>query len=274
MVVLGMSIEWCLAFDHVRVTLEFGKSQQWLAAFVEALGLDELQPELAAKMAGRLQWCLTASTSRAGRSFLKALFAQANKPLPFGAMSPRLRAACKWICQYLLTRPASVYRSINETRQKVTTWSDASGKDRWLAVVVCVDGRYLWTRCQIQQDLIDVFIPREDNYIGLLELLAPILAWATFRAELQGRLWSAFIDNQGVVHNLFKGTAASEEADFLVGKLWLELAVSETALFVQRVESKANVADDPTRNSTVFLEKLGACWKEPALPRWIHDIWR
>ena len=81
--VLGVSTEWCMAFEHVRVSLELGKAQQWLAAFVEALGLDALQPELACKMANRLYWCLTASASRAGRSYLKALFAQANKPLPF-----------------------------------------------------------------------------------------------------------------------------------------------------------------------------------------------
>ena len=72
MVAHGMSIEWCMAFEHVQVRLELGKAQQWLAAFVEASGLDELQAELACMMAGRLQWFLTASPSRAGRSYLKA----------------------------------------------------------------------------------------------------------------------------------------------------------------------------------------------------------
>ena len=91
---------------------------------------------------------------------------------------------------------------------------------------------------------------------------------------LAGRLWSAFIDNQGVVHNLLKGTAASEEANFLVGKLWLELAVDETALFVQRVESKSNVADAPTRGSLDYLTKLSAGWREPVFPVWFSDIWR
>ena len=189
-------------------------------------------------------------------------------------MSPRLRAACKWICLCLLERPASVYKTIDETRVKVTTWSDASGVDRWLAVVLCLEDRFFWTRCQIQQALIDVFIPREDNHIGILELLAPILAWATFRVELQGRLWTAFIDNQGVVHNLLRSTAASENASYLTGRFWLELATSETALYVQRVESKANVADDPTRNSTIFLQKLGAQWREPMLPGWVQEIWK
>ena len=274
MIVLGMTVEWCRSFEHVRVSLEQSKALQWLECMLKALQEEELAEELAAKMAGRLQWCLSASRSRAGRSYLKALFAQANKPLPFGAMSSRLKAACRWICDYLRLRPASVYKTLNETRDHTISWSDASGEDRWLAVVLLVDGRFWWTRCQVQQKLIDIFLPREDSYIGLLELLAPLLAWATFGAELRNKLWTAYIDNQGVLHNLLKGTAASEEANYLVGRLWLELAEAETHIFVQRVESKSNIADGPTRASTDYIKKLNAMWRAPVLPAWIEDIWR
>ena len=100
------------------------------------------------------------------------------------------------------------------------------------------------------------------------------MAWATFHEELRQVLWSAFIDNQGVVHNLLKDTAVSEEANYYVGRLWLELADSETALFVQRVESKSNCADAPTRGSTDLLRRLGAIWREPVLPTWINDVWQ
>ena len=71
MVVLGMSVEWSLSFEHVRVSLERAKASQWLEVLMQALLDEEMQGTLACKMAGRLQWCLTASTSRAGRSYLK-----------------------------------------------------------------------------------------------------------------------------------------------------------------------------------------------------------
>ena len=91
MIVLGMSIEWCLTFQRIQVRLDRLKARQWQISFEEALLRNELQPDQAQKMAGRLQWCLTASTSRAGRSFLKALFAQANAPLKGAAAVPSRR---------------------------------------------------------------------------------------------------------------------------------------------------------------------------------------
>ena len=62
--------------------------------------------------------------------------------------------------------------------KQVVTWSDASGVDRWIAVVLKVEGRFPWARSQASQSLVDKFLPRDDNYIGLLELVAPLLAWA------------------------------------------------------------------------------------------------
>ena len=58
-----------------------------------------------------------------------------------------------------------------------------------------------------------------------------------------------------------------------IGKLWLDIAASSLGLHVVRVESKANLADGPTRESLGQLEALNAHFVEPKLPKWVYDIW-
>ena len=58
-----------------------------------------------------------------------------------------------------------------------------------------------------------------------------------------------FIDNQGVLHSYLKEILISEGLNAVIGHLWLVLTRQQTALGVQRVESKSNWADGPTRQS-------------------------
>ena len=59
----------------------------------------------------------------------------------------------------------------------------------------------------------------------------------------------------------------------IVGRLWLSLAAREVNLFVERVESAANIADGPTRHSAEHLHELGARWVAPVWPELVNDIW-
>ena len=43
-------------------------------------------------------------------------------------------------------------------------------------------------------------------------------------------------------------------------------------VLVRRVESKANVADGPTRHYLGDLEALAATWSRPRMPHWIGDL--
>ena len=63
------------------------------------------------------------------------------------------------------------------------------------------------------------------------------------------------------------------ECTLLIGKVWLRLADADCDLCVGRVESKANIADGPTRDYLFDLEALGAVFVSPSLPEWILDVW-
>ena len=274
MVVLGAKVMLSWALKAVSVRVDDEKAARWAASLENALDAGVLDPGDAAKAAGRLSFAVTVAADRVGRAYIRALHAQASAPLPGNRMSTWLRMALAWWLAYLLERPVvwiSVYR---ESRPHLRTWTDASGADRWIAAVLECKGQWLYTRMQTPQIVWAQLLERRDNQIGLQELLAIVLALGTFPNWLTGSLWSTYCDNDGVLGAVLRGGSAVADANLIVGKLWLEVARMQISLYLHRVESKANIADGPTRYDFGMLEELGAQYVVPVLPEWMCDLWR
>ena len=105
------------------------------------------------------------------------------------------------------------------------------------------------------------------------ELLAVFLAQYTFAKELAGAFWSAYVDNQGVLGALRRSSCTAPDINMMVGRFWLRVAEQRQAFFVSRVESEANVADGPTRDSFDAVRALGGRFVRPVLPDWLLDVW-
>ena len=179
-IALGLLVESSFNLGKVLVRLDEVKAQQWLSELLENLSEECLHSSSATKLAGRMSWSLSSSRSKAGRGYLKALFAQANKPLPQGRISLRLHQALCWIARYLQVRPPALYFGLDEAWDHVRTWSDASGVDRLIAVVMLIGNSWHYTVVEVPRFLFESFLQRGDNQIGMMELLAPILALGTW----------------------------------------------------------------------------------------------
>ena len=131
--------------------------------------------------------------------------------------------ALEYFARYLLECPPSVYTELYETRPHVRSWTDASGVDRIVAAVICVDGAWMYTFVQVSEQFLATLIPRKDNYFGFLEMLGPVLAFGTWPQYIGSSLWTNFIDNQGVLHGYLKGSSLSQELKAVIGHLWLEV---------------------------------------------------
>ena len=83
----------------------------------------------------------------------------------------------------------------------------------------------------------------------------------------------SFIDNEGVLSAVLNGSSRSAETNIAVGKLWLDLARRNIISFAARVESKANISDEPSRLVVDNLAHLGATFVEPRLPNWVYEVW-
>ena len=135
-------------------------------------------------------------------------------------------------------------------------WDWTGGEDRWVAGVICRRGRWAWTRFRTPEWLWQQLLPRGDHEIGFQELLAVILGLETLKDHMAQALCMAYIDNEGVMKAILHGGGSAAGASALIAQLWLRVAEDCTGLHGARVESKANVADGPTREEFGVLVKF------------------
>jgi len=273
MIVLGARVGVELATARVTASIDPEKGLKWTLVLLEILRTQKCDPELAAKMAGRLSFAVSAAAGKVGRAYLKPFFAQAYAPLLGSKASWWLFRAATWWIRYLASEPAMAHDAAYLSRPRVCIWTDAAGASRWIAAVARTATQWLWTRMLVPAEVWNQFLPRRDDQIGMQELLALPLALESFRPHLRGALVTIAVDNQGVLNAVLQGRAGADDLNAVVGKLWLEIAAESIAMHVVRVESLANIADGPTRESTELLDELGAVFVTPVLPDWARDVW-
>ena len=69
--------------------------------------------------------------------------------------------------------------------------------------------------CAVPKPFLDLCYPRGDGYVGISECLAVLLAVHTWRDELPDAP-SWYVDNDGVLGSLLKGSSKSPEINLLV----------------------------------------------------------
>ena len=195
-----------------RLAVDEEKAVIWRQALNDLLEQGLCDTGTAAKMAARLSFAVTVAADKVGRAYSKPYFAQANDSLPVCVASSRMLSSAHWWLSYLGSRPWAV-RSLTEVRRTVKTWQDAAGVSRWIAAVALVDDVWLWTRLRVPDDLWGQLLPRGDHQIGWQELLAVMLALETFAGHLCGSLWLSFVDNEGSLGGLVKGSTGHPETN-------------------------------------------------------------
>ena len=272
MVVLGIQINLSFAEKLVSMVVQESKARAWKNVILSILECELLDPGLAAKLAGKLSFAVTAAAGRVGRAYVKPLYAQAAAPLAYHRISIWLSFALVWWMAYLDVRPATQVSS-TVSKRHVVGWCDAAGASRWLGAVVYANGLFFYARCITPGFIWDQLLEREDNQIGVQEMLGVLLLLESFSELLQGALLTLYIDNDGVLGSCIKGSSHSPEINLFVGRMWLGLAFFKIDVVFVRVESEANIADGPTRDDVKLLEALGAKQWQAKLPGWLQSLW-
>ena len=81
------------------------------------------------------------------------------------------------------------------------------------------------------------------------------------------------VDNQGVLYAILKGSAGAEDMNCAVAQVWLDFAAYDISVHLLRVESRANIADGPTRDHFYELAKRRAQFREPRMAQWTRELW-
>ena len=274
MPLLGAEVQVEGATLDILVAVEESKAKKWSAGLQAIVSEQVLESHLAAKYAGRLQFATSRHTGRVGRAYIRPLHAQAMDPQFGNALSILGNRACNWFIQYLDLRPLLRVKSTKTCRNRVVTWSDAAGPSRMVAAFLwSPEQGWLFTKWKAPRSLVSRLIPRNDDQITFLELAGLILALDTFGAHLEGSAWDAYVDNQGVLGAIKKGGSKALDLNCVIGQFWIELAKRNIAMRILRVQSASNIADEPTRGSTAWADRVAATFVTPVIAPWLIDPW-
>eukprot|EP00435_Cladocopium_sp_Y103_P069042 s603_g32.t1 len=108
------------------------------------------------------------------------------------------------------------------------------------------DHLLFYSASKVPTEVIANWLPKK-SLMGQLELLAAPFALTTWRRRLTGRPIIMFIDNDGAASNLVKGYSNKLDSAAIVGHFWLEASQCRALIYIDRVESKSNLSDGPSR---------------------------
>ena len=93
-----------------------------------------------------------------------------------------------------------------------------------------------------------------------------VAAYTSRPEQLRGRDVIHFIDNTGALFNMAKGTSRDDDSARLVHVMHAVLAATECNVWLEYVQSGANIADLPSRGEFELLKELGSIPFEMKIP--------
>ena len=109
------------------------------------------------------------------------------------------------------------------------------------------------TYWSVPENVVAKWIPKQ-SYMGQLETLACPLALYTWENKIRRRRVLLFVDNDSAASCSVRGFSPKQDTCSLVGQFWLAASQAETEVCIDRVESKSNIADGPSRLSFQLLQ--------------------
>jgi len=236
--------------NTVRRKLSIGKLIQ------DALRSGILRPSTAGEVAGKFGFACTALYGRVGRAALKPVYERQHSSHIY--IDKQLRAALQCILQIMNEAPPrAVLPSFLSSRRSSVAYTDGQGAG-WIAAVIFPGAPFkpFYSAMQLPSDLVSRF-PRGSgrcgraNAIEQIETCAVVLLLEVFGDVLLDSDLRLFVDNIAEQGSLIRGFSRSHSQAVLCGAVWKRVARLRVGLWVDRVESAANIADIPTRPEKV-----------------------
>lgn len=266
------------------LSLQTEKVERYGAQIQSILKADRITRSEASKLRGRLGFAASVGWCGAGRGFLPVFSriqhgrSSSLSPLPLG-----VRTALEWFLKNLPTippmRPAWNMRSSN----LFLSYADGVGTsraelgespflDRSIGFVVLP----MFTQSTSPSDQISLtpvghqsifgqaFLPPsavfpdfgEIDLTGVcaVEAMAPLLTLLSC-PEISNCLWVHFVDNNSALYGLLKGQSSGSAAINAIAALtWDLLAKRSIHVWFERVPSKLNLADPPSRGASIVSD--------------------
>ena len=234
------------------------------------LSQGELTPSLAGSIVGKFGFLCSSLFGKVGRCCTKSVRDRQYSVSPLFSIDPNLRASLQLMMEFVNLSPPRTVQMSNDTPRPIL-YTDASDVPerrggRFVLGAVLLYGamreRMEYTSLVLPPDLVATWAHRQ-SYMGQLELLAGPLALATWPAVLRHTKLFHFIDNDSAAACLVKGYSPQVDSSPLVGDYWLKAAAAGLDVYIDRVESKSNLADGPSRLDYQVVHSLGGKYVPP-----------
>ena len=229
-----------------------------------------LAPSLAASIVGKFGFLCSTLYGKVGRCCTAPLRVRQYSASSDCSLSPQLRVSLQLMKLFTVHSTPREY-IVNRTDPPLLLYTDASdlpeqGSERATLGAVLIDQtRSLelhYTYWVVPKSTLQMWASRQ-TYMGQLEILAGPLALATWPSILADRQVIHFVDNNAAAAGLVKGYSPTQDSSPLVGEYWLRAASARADIYVERVESKSNLSDGPSRLNFHLMKRLQARFHPP-----------
>ena len=279
---LGVISDFSRWWSHGEAQLYTSDDRKALVNNVVArcLAAKSISRQECESLTGKLGFLLLWSAGKFGRAVLRPLYDYVTTPST-SSWSNALHYALAFVAVIIMKLPRAVFRFKTKPRPTVKVWTDAcwepdAVEPAGIGVVLFFpeytdnNGQYhasYYTppHCVASEEVIGKFKARK-QYIGQLELYAALIAYTTFKRELQGRKVIHWIDNTGALAALIKGYSSVPDSAQIVHAFHSLNLGLKCKVWFEYVFTKANIADLPSRKDFKLLNELGSIEKDVVLP--------
>ena len=269
--VLGVAFN-TKSLEHQRILLVEPKPtrvQNLCFLIDQVIQANSLNPNLAARILGKFGFLCSTMFGKVGRCCTGALRARQYQTSSDFTLTADILTSLNLMKIFAKTAPTRrLY--VDESRPPIILYTDASDvperEPRWLLGAVLIDPidsqTIEYTHHSVSHELVNAWIPKQ-TYMGQLELLAAPLALATWSTKLADRRVLLFIDNDAAASTIVRGYSSKTDSTAITGQFWLLAANIGAEIYLDRVESKSNLADGPSRLEFHHMHDLGAQYVPP-----------
>ena len=228
-----------------------------------------LSPTTAASLIGKFGFLCSTLYGKIGRRCTNAIRARQYSTSADVSLDLPLSISLKLMREFAaMAKPRSL--TLGGREPPFILYTDASDvperhEARWVVGAVLINPHSEtphYTFWKVPEEMISKWLPKQ-TYMGQLELLAAPVALATWHDQLQGKRLIHFVDNDSASACLVRGYSPLVDSCALVGEYWLTACHYSIDPYIERVESKSNIADGPSRLDLSILHELKATFTAP-----------
>ena len=204
---------------------------------------------------GRLSFAQTSVFGRIGRAMLSPLYTKLRAKSYDPTLDLKELTTLRWWVVALGQLPARKATPQPSVPERVV-YTDAAGKSAIIAAVVIDPSRFTESKTidtvwSLKTGLRWKSTFAKTNFIYGLELLALLALLMEKGNDIRGKSVTFYIDNDNALHALVKNASEPTVIQGMVALIWHRLRDLRITPWFERVPSKRNVADLPTRGVTI-----------------------